>query len=522
MMTISTSNEFFDFSDNYLFILKEGIIQKTNKTFRDSLGYEEEQLIGKHIQEIILPKDLLFFTPAFEANEKVVAQLLTEKRKAKRVEWEFKERDGLTLVKGVDVTEVLKHKERFEQYSVLLRGVNESLERSSHRLFLLQSTLTNTIPYAKDAITNVLKITIQTFRFNTAFVTKEKKGALVISDIVGEKEELKGTIIQNPNALSQKVFNFGMELVHSLEDHDFIEDEDVLLGGKNYLGFPINFNGDLLGTVEMVFNNDTSNISFDNNDIQFLKLITEVVGRIMELQRINGELEDKTDRLEVKNNELDEFAHIVSHDLKAPLRAIKNLISFIGDEDGNVLTQESKDDFGLIQNRADRMGALIEGVLEYSRVGRVETPTTTFSLNDIVLEVTEQLRPMNTKVQFEITPNFPIMVNKELFMFQIVSNLISNAIKYNDKDQPIIKIDFKDVHNKVTLIVEDNGPGIEDEFKERVFGVFETLQGRDEVESTGIGLTIVKKMSLFMGGDAWIEDSDMGGAKFIVEFLKKM
>ncbi len=514
--------EFFDFSNDYLFVLENGLIQKTNKTFRESLGYEEDQLIGSPIQDIILPKDLPFFNPAFEAKEKVIAQLLTEKRRAVRVEWEFMESQGKTLVKGVDVTEKLRHKERFEQYSVLLRGVNESLERSSHRLFLLQSTLTNTIPYAKLAITNVLKITMQTFRFKTAFVTKENRGKLVISDIVGDKEDLKGTVISNPESLSQKVYGFGMELVHSLEVHDFVEDEEVLKGGKHYLGFPINFNNKLLGTVEMVFDRDSANVSFDNNDIQFLKLITEVIGRIIELQRINGELEDKTARLQVKNNELDEFAHIVSHDLKAPLRAIKNLISFIGDEEGNVLTKESKEDFSLIEQRANRMSSLIEGVLEYSRVGREETPTTDFSLDDIVHEVADQLRPMNENVQFEIAPKFPEMRNKELFMFQIVSNLISNAIKYNDKEQPLVKISFKEAGSKLTLIVEDNGPGIEDQYKDKVFGVFETLQARDEVESTGIGLTIVKKMSMLMGGDAWIEDSEMGGAKFVVEFLKKM
>lgn len=514
--------DFFEFSDDYFFVVKDDEIQNVNLAFLKSLGYIKNQVIGKKITDFIVPNDYENFTSAKYTSEKVIAQVLNEKNSAIRVEWAFQIQGEYLLIKGDDVTEKLKYKELSEQYSVLLKGVNESLERSSHRFLLLQSTLIGAFSCAKNSIEKVLQMTMQTFKLHTAIVTKKAGERLVISDCVGENAECVGNQIINSNSLSKKVFNNEVELSTSLSKHEYIEGEYHLMGGKFFIGFPIFFNSKKHGTVEFVFKNYGVGSNLDNGDVQFLKLVADVIGKIVELQWINNELARKSERLKEKNNELDEFAHIISHDLKAPLRAIKNLIKFIKEEDKNKLTVESTYDFSLIEQRANRMNSLIDGVLDYSRVGREETPTSNFSLDEIVHKVVEQLQPMNPNVNFKISSNFPVMQNKELFMFQIVSNLISNAIKYNDKDTPIIKIYFKEVGEKVCLTVEDNGPGIPDQFRERVFGVFETLKGRDEIESTGIGLTIVKKMSLLMGGDTKIEDSELGGAKFVVDFSKRM
>ena len=114
--------------------------------------------------------------------------------------------------------------------------------------------------------------------------------------------------------------------------------------------------------------------------------------------------------------------------------------------------------------------------------------------------------------------SFPKVENKELYMYQMISNLVSNAIKYNDKAVPEIKISAESKGDKCEIWVEDNGPGIPEQFREKIFGVFETLQRRDDVDSTGIGLTIVKKMAVQMGGDSYVTDSNLGGAKFVCSF----
>lgn len=522
MLAQDTFQSFFDFAESYFFVLKDDLIQEVNKTFCSQMGFEKGDVIQKSLFDLLLKMDVDRFKSCLADLTPVTAQVVNAKKKAVRVEWSFQREGDFVLVKGKDITEILKHKDRFEQYSVLLRGVNESLERSSHRLFLLQSTLTSTIPYAKDSVASVLNITKQTFRFETAIVTKPKGENLVIDTVVGKNENLVGKVIKNRDCLSYKLFNSTVEIVQPLKKYLFQDDEDHLKNGKFFAGFPIVFNDKRCGTVELIFDEKTTDLNFDNSDIQFLKLIAEVIGRIVELQRINDELDSHAKKLEHKNNELDDFAHIVSHDLKAPLRAIKNLIVFIKDEEDNKLTDESKDDFKLIEQRANRMSLLIEGILQYSRVGREESPTSEFELQTLVEEVVEQLKPMNGAAEFSVANDFPKLVTKELFMFQTVSNLVSNAIKYNDKPKPMIRIGGRQNGDKYIFWVEDNGPGIPEQYRERVFGVFETLQGRDEVESTGIGLTIVQKMTNLMGGSVKIEDSDLGGAKFIIDFSMEL
>lgn len=517
-------NPFFDFSNEYLLILEGDTIANVNTTFCKAFGYERTDLVGNKIDAFLLAKDLEEFQKGCNEGNKVRAQILSNVKKAIQVEWSFQASKHLVYVKGIDITEKLRHQERFEQYSVLLRGVNESLEKSSHRLYLLQSALTNTLPYAEEAVGKILEITLQTLGFSTAVVTrKQKKGYHLVTDVVGLNAKCVGHRITRENTLSWQVFQGEKEIIQSINKYSFCEEEDYMVDGKFYLGFPLTFNNVKFGTIEFILNKETTSTNYDNNDIQFLKLIADVVGRVIELQRINSDLKEKSKKLENKNNELDEFAHIVSHDLKAPLRAIKNLITFIGEDvkDG-VMSDESKEDFKMIDNRATRMTSLIDGVLEYSRVGREETPISDFNLNEIVHEVADQLKPMNEQAEFKFSGEFPEMKNKELFMFQLVSNLVSNAIKYNDKLNPIINIGCLTEGNQVKLWVEDNGPGIPVEYREKVFGVFETLQGRDEVESTGIGLTIVKKMALQMGGDATIEDSELGGAKFVCTFSQNL
>ena len=345
------------------------------------------------------------------------------------------------------------------------------------------------------------------------------KGRNLVSNIVGETNVKEGAVISDLNTFSQKLYTKGNELLMSLKNHQISQEEDYLKGAAAIIGYPLKFDENIVGTVEFISNNSRTISSFDNTDLQFLRLIADVIGRLVELQNIKSDLEINSQKLEDKNEELDEFAHVISHDLKAPLRAIKNLIGFIReDNEESVFSADSKSDFELIERRADRMSSLIDGVLEYSRVGREETPTTEFELKEIVTEVTDQLRPMNEKVKFDVNDSFPRVKNKELFMCQMVSNLVSNAIKYNDKEIPEIRITSHVNENICEVWVEDNGPGIPERSREKIFGVFETLERRDDVESTGIGLTIVKKMAMQMGGDSFVTDSSLGGAKFVCSF----
>lgn len=214
------------------------------------------------------------------------------------------------------------------------------------------------------------------------------------------------------------------------------------------------------------------------------------------------------------NQELDQFAHIVSHDLKAPLRGITAIANFIEEDikDGNY--EEIQENLGLLKNRIARMGNLITGILDFSKATKVNDKKELLALNSVIQGVIEMLTPSD-KVQIKILKKLPTIHISSVGIQQIFQNLLSNAIKYNDKEICEITIDY-DLKEKMHLFtVGDNGPGIPVKFQEQIFDIFQTLQPKDRVESTGVGLSIVRKRIESSGGKVWVESELGKGAKFI-------
>jgi light-regulated signal transduction histidine kinase (bacteriophytochrome) len=234
---------------------------------------------------------------------------------------------------------------------------------------------------------------------------------------------------------------------------------------------------------------------------------------ITEQKLVQENLNHALINLEKNNKELDQFAYVVSHDLKAPLRAIHNLAEWIV-EDMPEMPQIISDNFGLLRGRVQRMENLINGVLEYSRIGRTEIRRELVDVKKILDEVAETLIP---KKDFEISinGNFPVIMGSAVLLSQVFSNLISNAIKYNDK--PIGKVDciYESISGFHQFSIKDNGPGIADAYHKKVFQVFQTIEARDKKESTGIGLAIVLKIIEEAGGSIKIESEENKGANFI-------
>lgn len=230
-----------------------------------------------------------------------------------------------------------------------------------------------------------------------------------------------------------------------------------------------------------------------------------------------AELQDANEELKWSNEELQKFAYIVSHDLKAPLRAISNLIVWIV-EDIHAKKDVSKY-INLLCKRTTRMEDLIEGLLEYSRVGRMHTEMVDVDTNDIIEKLKEDYPSNATRVIVGST--LPTVRANKMRLGQVFANLIGNGFKHhNDPNNAIINISCSEDLDKYIFCIADNGPGIDSRFHKKIFEMFQTLKPKDELESTGIGLTIVKKIIEDMDGEIWVESSLGQGAKFYFSVLK--
>ncbi|HNS12333.1 MAG TPA: ATP-binding protein [Bacteroidia bacterium] len=232
-----------------------------------------------------------------------------------------------------------------------------------------------------------------------------------------------------------------------------------------------------------------------------------------QLAESNRKLQHYTVHLERTNRELDKFASIVSHDLKAPLRAIGNLTGWIEEDAGETLVPEARTHFNMIKQRVKRMEDLINAILDYSRADERTGEDVKVVTKSLIEETLEFIgKPDN--VTLEIAEPMPEMISDKTRLQQVFSNLLGNAIKYNDKENIHIKVSVVESDKGWEFSVKDNGPGIEEQYHEKVFIIFQTLNRRDDVESTGVGLAIVKKIIEDQGGKIWVESDGKNGSDF--------
>lgn len=229
------------------------------------------------------------------------------------------------------------------------------------------------------------------------------------------------------------------------------------------------------------------------------------------LNRMSQTLEKNFRELKKKNKDLDDFAYVVSHDLKAPLRGIDNIINWMEEDHARDFTPAVRDNIELIKGRARRLENMINGLLAYARVGRTPQAAEEVDLNQMVKDLAEVLVPQNFIVSIS---QLPVIKTPRLLIEQVFSNLISNAVKYNDKPQGKISISGRDLGELYEFSVSDNGIGIEQEYFDKIFIIFQTLRERDAFESTGVGLAIVKRIIEEQKGSIKVESVPGEGTTF--------
>jgi PAS domain S-box-containing protein len=249
--------------------------------------------------------------------------------------------------------------------------------------------------------------------------------------------------------------------------------------------------------------------------------ITEKKKAEAKILELNNALEIQVKQLEKTNKELKDVTHIISHDLKAPLRGIEMLGQWLLSDCTENLSETCRNNIVVMNERVNRMHNLIEGILRYAHIGRTTGEKEELNLNALIAETVDLITPPEN-IQIITETEMPVVVAEKAPLQQLFQNLISNAVKYIDKPQGIVKIGATEEGNFWKFYVSDNGPGIEEEYFQRIFQLFQTLQARDEFESTGIGLTIVKKVVENFGGKIWLESKPGEGTTFYFTLPKEI
>jgi signal transduction histidine kinase len=341
-----------------------------------------------------------------------------------------------------------------------------------------------------------------------------------------------------------KLFSDVLKIIHTIEDNL----EPYYCG--SLISTPLIFNKKVIGLLNVYrpapsepFSPDDFNIlvtygrhtAFAIENQQLIDQRTEELRKAQEnLAQINEQLERDIEarkkaeqyqaqlhkQLEKINQELEDFAYVVSHDLKAPLRGIGTLTDWILTDYADKFDQEGKENMALLSRRVKRMHNLIEGVLQYSRVGRIQEEKIQVNLNELLPSIIDSIAPPEN-ITITIKNELPVIEFEETRITQVFQNLLSNAVKYMDKPQGKIEIGCAEENGFWKFSVSDNGPGIEDRYFEKIFKIFQTLSSRDEFESTGVGLTLVKKITELYGGKVWLESKVGEGTTFFFTLLKQ-
>ena len=230
---------------------------------------------------------------------------------------------------------------------------------------------------------------------------------------------------------------------------------------------------------------------------------------LTEMKKLERELVEKTERLEASNKKLEEFSHVVSHDLKQPLRTIQAFSQFLLEDYHDAVDEEGQEYLGRLKRSSERMKHLIDDLLKLSSIGTKREPMEKVDVGDLMTEVHEDLGALLSDVTLEMPQELPTVRANRTRLGELFGNLISNAVRYNDKDDMRIEIHWEDRGPEVVFSISDNGMGIEERYRERIFELFERLSPEDNPESTGAGLAICKRIVEEFGGRIWL-DSKLG------------
>ena len=526
---------------------------RVNQKLCEIVGYTKEELLLKTFQDLTHPDDL-------DKDLRYVEQILTGEIATYSIEKRYIHKNGANIWIELTVSLVKKASGHPDYFISVIEDINDRkklefvLQKSFRRLSNLHKIDKAILAAAKpEAIAQTAIDNIQNLLTcqRTSIVTFdwEQQTATVLatqgagSDIIGNKYQISLAVWQE--LIEQLNNNNRPEqyIIACVSEIPTLAHLAIALKPVNldcFITFPLKFQNKLLGILKLWVANPEAITTED------LIMVEEIGSQIAialqqaslyrQTQNYALELEarvaNRTKQLEEINQELKAFTYTISHDLKAPLRAIQGFATALQEDYEDLLDDLGQDYISRLVSSAGQMTQLIEDLLAYSRLSRTEIQLQPIDLLTVVERVLEQLKPEIERTQAEIEiaiePTSTMMGNQTI-LIQIVSNLLSNALKFiSATSHPQICIRTENItddtrnlsKNKIRLRVEDNGIGISPEHQERIFKVFERLHGNEVYPGTGIGLAIVKKGIERLEGKFGVISRSGKGSSFWIEGQK--
>ncbi len=502
-------------------LTQAGNIVRTNEAAQKLLGYAEKELSKLTIKDISLKEDFpesKIYLEKMDSGE--IDNFIIKKR--------YKKKNGSIFWAKTNVNAVRDGSRNIKYQVALVEDITSDREKA-----LILEMINNV---AKSILG---KIDINEIAWEIAhniakylnsedcviYLVDEKKGILEQIAAYGGKAGSKNKIInkitlQIGEGIAGAVAKTGIgEIIKNTTlDDRYIVDETKRL---SEITVPIINDGHVIGIIDSEHIDENY---YTKEHLQTLESLANLVAmqlksaiNLRERQKAESRNKDLLRRLEKSNDELQEYAHIVSHDLKSPLRSINALVSWIKEDNSENLDASSLNNLGLIESTLEKMEQLISDILLYSSIDSENNKNQKTDLN-ILLRDLEEILFIPENITIKILNKLPVVYGDTIKLQQLFQNLIGNAVKFNDKEKGLIEIDFQDQKTFYQFSIKDNGIGIDKKYHGKIFKIFHALH--ESKESTGVGLSIVKKIIDSFKGQVWVESKPTKGATFYFTLKK--
>lgn len=510
-----------DHSPVGIVLTKEGKIVKSNQAFEDLLGYSTEELLTLHVKDITFPEDASMSKDYMQAmNAGEIDNFSINKR--------YMTKDQGILWAKTNVSAVRTRMGTIDYQVALVEDITEEMKKSAllHGINQLMSSILGKTDIQEIAwqVTNNIAGILDLEDCVIYRVDEQHKVMRQIAvygeKLIGKEEIANQITLQEGQGIVGAVAKTGIaEIVHDTSKDDrYVVDDEVRF---SEIAVPILVNDKVIGVID---SEHPDKHYFTNEDLEVMKTIASLVSTIFKYaisleQREVAEQakEEALKSMRKSNKELNDFAHVVSHDLKSPLRSMNALVHWIQEDlEGNT-SPEVQSNFELLLQKIDRMDLLINGILSYASIDKSKETIKEIDLNSVVKDVVESIH-IPEHIQLTVDSNLPVLRGDHFKFSQLFQNLIGNAIKYNDKEQGLVSLLYTNEPDQHLFEIRDNGKGIEERYFDKIFKVFEVLEVHED--STGVGLSIVKKIVDFYGGKVWVTSELGTGTSFFIQFPK--